>query len=174
VLKAACFTVNPFAENTWLVYAPSGEAVVFDPGFSKREEEKAFELFIEKEQLSLVGMVNTHCHIDHILGNSFVARTWKLPLQTSAGEWAVYEQNRLWGQTYGLRMEPFAGDVSSPLSRRKAGNWHRNIGYSFNSRTQSRIIYRFIRPIRSCSLAATCCLMAVLAEPIYPEGALTF
>lgn len=112
MLKAACFTVNPFAENTWLVYAPSGDAVVFDPGFSNREEEKAFELFIENEQLKLVGMVNTHCHIDHILGNSFVARTWKLPLQTSQGEWGVYEQNRLWGQTYGLRMEPFAGDVS--------------------------------------------------------------
>lgn len=125
MLKIECLTVNPFQENTWIVYEPNGDAVVFDPGFFSRVEEQAFVDLIQKNGLTLMGLINTHCHIDHILGNAFVSDKYSLPLQVSKGEWAVYEQNRLWGKTYGLECMPFEGDVNilNPESKLKIGSY---------------------------------------------------
>ena len=69
------FTFNTFQENTFVVYDKSKECIIIDPGcYSKKEEEELSEFIIEKE-LTPVKLINTHCHIDHILGNQFVAES---------------------------------------------------------------------------------------------------
>lgn len=82
MLKVKKFVFNPFAENTIMIYAPNGETIIVDPGMSDPEEENQLMSFITDNNLNVKLLVNTHCHIDHILGNRFVVE--KLGVQLSA------------------------------------------------------------------------------------------
>lgn len=76
------FTFNPFSENTYLLYdEDSLEAAIIDPGCYEPEEQEELKSFIEQKGLTPTLLLNTHCHIDHVLGNWFVKKTWGLPLQ---------------------------------------------------------------------------------------------
>ncbi len=66
------FEFNPFSENTYIIYNDAKEAAIIDPGCSTQEECKKLADFIKNERLKPVLLLNTHCHIDHVLGNYFV------------------------------------------------------------------------------------------------------
>ena len=66
------FIFNSWAENTYVLYDETGECLIADPGCSNREEQDALAGFIREKQLRPVLLVNTHCHLDHVLGNKFV------------------------------------------------------------------------------------------------------
>ena len=67
------FTFNPFMENTFVVWdEKTHEAAVVDPGMSDEVEELEIKSFIEENTLDIKYLINTHCHIDHILGCRFV------------------------------------------------------------------------------------------------------
>ncbi len=72
------FEFNPFRENTYVLYDSSGECVIIDPGCFERTEKEELRSFIETRQLRPVYLLNTHAHIDHVLGNRFTADTWNL------------------------------------------------------------------------------------------------
>lgn len=74
------FTFNPFQENTYVLYDETKECVIIDPGCYDKNEQEALKLFIEENGLKPVKLLNTHCHIDHVLGNFFVANTYELDL----------------------------------------------------------------------------------------------
>lgn len=80
MLQVAAMTFNPFQENTYVLYDESGECVVVDPGCYEPDEQDELTAFIRKQSLRVVRLVNTHCHIDHVLGNDFVKRTFKVGL----------------------------------------------------------------------------------------------
>ena len=52
------------------------ECIIIDPGFSNLNEEKEINFYIENNNLSPKYLLNTHCHIDHILGNNFIKNNW--------------------------------------------------------------------------------------------------
>jgi hydroxyacylglutathione hydrolase len=66
------FEFNAFLENTYIIYNNDKEAAIIDPGCSTPQECKQLADFIKAEGLKPVLLLNTHCHIDHILGNHFV------------------------------------------------------------------------------------------------------
>ena len=66
------FEFNAFAENTYILYNNHKEAAIIDPGCSTPEECKQLADFIKTEGLKPALLLNTHCHLDHILGNHFV------------------------------------------------------------------------------------------------------
>jgi len=101
-MKTAVFTVNPFQENSSVVYDESGECAIIDPGFSNRAEQKELVDFIDKHQLKPVLLLNTHCHIDHILGNRFVADTYKLKLQIHPLDRPLLDAAKTYAHMYGL------------------------------------------------------------------------
>ncbi|MEE9429856.1 MAG: MBL fold metallo-hydrolase [Melioribacteraceae bacterium] len=73
MLKLQKFTFNPFQENTYILWDKiTLEAAVIDPGCISSEEETALLNFISEEKLKVKYLINTHCHIDHVLGNAFV------------------------------------------------------------------------------------------------------
>jgi len=73
MIKVKVFTFNAFSENTIVIWDDDKkEAAVIDPGTSTANEEKILSEFISSEKLEIKYLINTHCHIDHILGCKFV------------------------------------------------------------------------------------------------------
>lgn len=73
MIKIKNFTFNLFAENTLVVWDDKTlESAIVDPGSSNSAEEKILEELIIKNKLKVKYLINTHCHIDHILGCRFV------------------------------------------------------------------------------------------------------
>ena len=101
-MKVKSFTFNPFQENTYIVYDNSKECIIIDPGCYTNSEEKQIEDFIIKEELVPVMLINTHCHIDHILGNKFVHETWGLQLNMHKQEAPVLESSDATSKMYAL------------------------------------------------------------------------
>jgi len=86
------FTFNPFYENTYIIYDETGECVVIDPGCYTKKEQLALSTFISENKLKPVFLLNTHCHIDHVLGNKYVAETYNLPFLMPEGEQIVLDE----------------------------------------------------------------------------------
>ena len=73
MIQVQKFTFNLFSENTFVLWdEESRESAIVDPGCSNLTEEKELESFIFDNNLIVKFLINTHCHIDHILGCEFV------------------------------------------------------------------------------------------------------
>lgn len=79
-MKIFCFTFNAFSENTYVLWDESGECVIVDPGMTDEEEDSVLFEFIESNNLKPVAVINTHCHIDHILGNKSTCEQYNIQL----------------------------------------------------------------------------------------------
>ncbi len=69
-MHIAQFTFNPFSENTYVLYDESRECVIIDPGMTDDDEDRILFDFLQENGLAPKMVLNTHCHIDHILGNA--------------------------------------------------------------------------------------------------------
>lgn len=99
------FPNNPYQENTYLLYDDSGECAIIDPGMYTAAEQNTVVNFITGHQLKPVLLLNTHCHIDHVLGNKFVFEQYGLKPQFHEGEMVVLQAVTAWGQQSGIRYE---------------------------------------------------------------------
>lgn len=105
-MNIATFTFNGFSENTYLLYDESKECVIFDPGCSNPTEEQELVNFIESNSLTPVRLINTHCHIDHVLGNKFVADKYTLKLEAHKIEELVLAAAPMSSQIYSVPYTP--------------------------------------------------------------------
>ncbi len=67
------FVFNVFSVNTYIIWDESSkECLIIDPGCSNANEEKKILNYINENHLHVLYLLNTHCHIDHIMGCNFV------------------------------------------------------------------------------------------------------
>ncbi|MCU0399607.1 MAG: MBL fold metallo-hydrolase [Algoriphagus sp.] len=97
------FTFNPFQENTYLIYDESKEAALIDPGCFTNPEKKELEDFILAENLKVTQLLNTHCHIDHVLGNSWAIKKFGITLQIHPNETTVLKSVEVYAPNYGFQ-----------------------------------------------------------------------
>lgn len=65
------FTFNAFQENTYILH--DGETcVIIDPGCYEQHEKDELVRFIEENNLTPAALLQTHAHIDHVLGCQFI------------------------------------------------------------------------------------------------------
>ena len=73
MLNIKKFTFNEFYENTYVIWdEKSKEGLIVDPGCSNLQEENILKSFIKERNLSIKHLLNTHCHLDHVMGCKFV------------------------------------------------------------------------------------------------------
>jgi len=66
-----------FSENTFVLWDDeSKESAIVDPGCSDSDEEYELGSIIKDNNLKVKYLINTHCHIDHILGCEFVKKKY--------------------------------------------------------------------------------------------------
>jgi glyoxylase-like metal-dependent hydrolase (beta-lactamase superfamily II) len=106
-MKIKSFTFNPFQENTYVVYDDTKECIIIDPGCYTDKERDELRRFITSEGLNPVKLINTHCHIDHVLGNKFASELWNLELYMNKEDLPLLENAGNIGKMYG--MEDYEG-----------------------------------------------------------------
>ncbi|MEM9984925.1 MAG: MBL fold metallo-hydrolase [Bacteroidota bacterium] len=117
MLQVKTFVFNPYAENTLIISTPAGEAAIIDPGCYSASEQMQLDAYIEEQGLKPVLLLNTHGHIDHMLGNSYVVEKYQIPFWTHE---IVIQELALapaWGQGMGLSVSR----SPDPDRRLKAG-----------------------------------------------------
>lgn len=105
-MEIGLFCFNAFQENTYVLHDESGECIIIDPGCSNPNEESLLNNYISERSLKPVKLINTHCHIDHVLGNAYIAETYNLKLEAHKGEKAVLDANIAVSSMYGLDYRP--------------------------------------------------------------------
>ena len=65
MIKIKCFEFNLFAENTYVLYDETKEAVIIDCGCMSAGEEKVLSDFIAAHELVPKQLLCTHLHLDH-------------------------------------------------------------------------------------------------------------
>ena len=105
-MTIASFVFNMFQENTYVLYDETGECVIIDPGcFDKSEQNELIE-FIQSKNLKPVKLINTHCHVDHILGNSFVNEKFGLKPVMHRGELQQLQSAPTYAGMFGVQITP--------------------------------------------------------------------
>jgi hydroxyacylglutathione hydrolase len=96
------FTFNPFQENSYVLHDETGEAVIIDPGCYEKAEQAEIKNFISLKNLQVRYILNTHCHIDHVLGNEFVKHQYNAPLLIHPLELPVLKAVKAYAGNYGF------------------------------------------------------------------------
>lgn len=80
MLHIRSFTFNTLEEKTYVVYDDTQMCVIIDPGCYEAHEWETLRAFIEEQGLQVTHLINTHAHIDHIVGNHYVHAMYRVPL----------------------------------------------------------------------------------------------
>ena len=105
------FVFNPFGENTYVIYDETKECVIIDPGCSAASEENALFGFIDSHQLKPLMVINTHGHVDHVVGNNAVKRHYGIPVAAHPDTHPDFTQAKR--QAVWLGFQP-VGDIDLP------------------------------------------------------------
>ncbi len=102
MLTVQTFVFNPFQENTYVLFDETNECVIIDPGCFVDNERKELTDFIEAQNLTVKMLLNTHCHIDHVLGNYFVKEKYKTKLYIHQKDEPVLKAVKVYAPNYGF------------------------------------------------------------------------
>lgn len=106
MISIQLFVFNPFQENTYVLFDETKECIIIDPGCYEDFEKQEIAAFISTNQLKPVKLLNTHCHIDHILGNNFISGKYNLKLEIHKSDLPVLRSAPIVGPMYGINVEP--------------------------------------------------------------------
>lgn len=102
MIHIQAFTFNPFSENTFVLSDDSKACIIIDPGCYEPHEQEELKAYIDKNGLKVEKIVNTHCHIDHVLGNHWCKETFKAPLFIPEKELPQLKAIPTYAPTYGF------------------------------------------------------------------------
>lgn len=109
MLSIDTLVFNSFQVNTYVVRNEDGDCLVIDPAFYSPEELRSFDQYISSNGLKIQGQLNTHCHVDHVLGIKHMRNTYNCPLRAHPDEAALLNNAPLMGEVFGLKVEELSG-----------------------------------------------------------------
>jgi len=124
MIKIKSFVFNSFQVNTYVLYDDINECLIIDAGCYDDEEKTGLLDFLKNKSLKPVALLNTHCHIDHLLGNSFINVQFGLLTQAHKFEKPMLEGANQQGKLFGFEIEqpPAIGNFLEEKNKVKFGN----------------------------------------------------
>ncbi len=98
------FVLNPFQVNTYVISDDTGECVIIDGGCSNVSELNRIERYVAAKGLAPVMLLNTHAHIDHIIGNYDLCSAFNIPLAAHPDSAKFIAVGKDYAGTFGLPM----------------------------------------------------------------------
>jgi hydroxyacylglutathione hydrolase len=105
------FIFNPIQENTYVVYNEKDACAIIDPGCYFPEEKKELANWLKEARLHPNLLLNTHCHLDHVFGNKWVAEQYHLELQIGEKELWTYNFAPESGLRWSMPFENYSGRI---------------------------------------------------------------
>lgn len=105
MIKTKVFAVNPFREATYVVSDQTKECVIIDAGASEPFERERIEKYIDNEGLTVKMLINTHCHVDHILSVNYFKDIYKVPFAADGKEKPIIALAEDSAKAYGLNAD---------------------------------------------------------------------
>ncbi|MBN9485308.1 MAG: hypothetical protein BGO70_02505 [Bacteroidetes bacterium 43-93] len=104
MLQVECFTFNPFQENTYLIIDEEKNCWIVDPGMYQQQEVDDLIGYIENNGLKPIAIINTHTHIDHILGVTALKQKYNIPFGIHISEQAILDNAVGTAMLFGLQL----------------------------------------------------------------------
>lgn len=96
---------NQFQVNTYIVYDETDECIIIDPAcYTERERETLLQHLIDNN-LKVVNVINTHCHVDHILGNAFMSEKFNINPQAHQADTMLLSSSVEYGSVFGFDVQ---------------------------------------------------------------------
>ena len=111
MFQIKAFTFNPVQENTYVLFNENNECIIIDPGCYFDAEKEELKSFINTHKLKPKLLLNTHCHLDHVFGNKFIAEEFKLTLNSHKREKEILEMAPASGLMFNLPFDNYQGEV---------------------------------------------------------------
>jgi glyoxylase-like metal-dependent hydrolase (beta-lactamase superfamily II) len=130
MIKLKKFVFNPFVENTFIIWDDETlEAAVIDPGCSNEREETEIKKFITNQKLGIRHLINTHCHIDHILGCNFIKSEYDPHFSVPESDLQLLEAGEQQASTFNIKLKtiPKPDELLNEQSIIKIGNYELKI-----------------------------------------------
>lgn len=105
MLKLKSFVFNPFQVNSFVLSNASNECVIIDAACSNEEEFSRLESYITQNNLNLKMLVNTHGHVDHLLGIKYFKDKYNLPFKMHKDDAFLIETAVDHGRLFGLNVQ---------------------------------------------------------------------
>lgn len=100
------FIFNAFQVNTILLYDETKECIIIDPACYENHERKILIDFIKTQNLNLKKQINTHCHVDHILGCNFIKEYFDANLEIHEESMFLLKNAHHHALNFGFSMNP--------------------------------------------------------------------
>ena len=110
------FVFNPFGVNCYILSNDKGEAILIDPSASNAREQAALSDYIKSENLKVCRNLNTHLHLDHVLGNAFVERTFGIKAEAHKDDEFLLGLQNEQAQMFGLPCNDLAPALGNNLN----------------------------------------------------------
>ncbi len=111
MLAVHSFTFNPIGENTYIISDENGLCAIIDPGCYYDDEKEQLASFVETSRLTPILLLNTHCHLDHVFGNKFIAEKYGLLLHIHPEEKKLLDFAPASGLMYNLPFDNYTGEM---------------------------------------------------------------
>ena len=102
MLQIRAFAFNALQENTYVLFDETKDCVIIDPGCYDEDEKSELQEFVKSNDLKVTRLLNTHCHVDHVLGNYFVKESYKVKLSIHRLEIPVLKAVAVYAPSYGF------------------------------------------------------------------------
>jgi len=112
MLEVKKFVFSPVEENTYVVYNEARDCCIIDPGCYSSNERNELKDFIDELGLLPKYLLNTHCHLDHVFGEKFVADTYHLVPHLHQNEKEMLDLSPLAGLRWNLPFDGYKGEVN--------------------------------------------------------------
>lgn len=107
------FTFNPFQENTYVVHDHNMEAVVIDAGCYNQHEADVLKQYVDDNGLKVKRILNTHLHIDHHFGNSYMYQFFGLSPEAHKADEFLINKSIQHAQLFGLAFNASTQNLGS-------------------------------------------------------------
>jgi glyoxylase-like metal-dependent hydrolase (beta-lactamase superfamily II) len=111
MFQTKVLTFNAVEENTYILFNEKKECIIIDPGCYDDEEKEILKSFIGQNQLKPTLLLNTHCHLDHVFGNKYVAEEYKLKLLIHKNEEPVLQMAPSSGLMFNFPFDNYSGEL---------------------------------------------------------------
>lgn len=96
---------NPFQENTYILFDETKECIIVDAGCYSTNDQQELVAFIQQNELKPKLAVNTHGHVDHVLGNAFIKETFNIPIAGHPEDLPLIQMASKHALMYGFSIE---------------------------------------------------------------------